>query len=47
MDTEWVTEPFFAKYYANAILLEDLKPAFGEKFFFEDELNDFKASKMC
>ena len=44
---EWVKEPFFAKYDENAIWLDDLKPAFGEKFFFEDELNDFKASKMA
>ena len=43
---EWVKEPFFAKYDENAIWLDDLKPAFGEKFFFEDELNNFKASKM-
>jgi KamA family protein len=42
----WVREPFFAKYDENAIWLDDLKPAFGEKFFFEDELNDLKASKM-
>ena len=40
-------EPFFAKYDENAIWLDDLKPAFGEKFFFEDELNAFKASKTC
>jgi KamA family protein len=42
----WVREPFFAKYDENAIWLDDLKPAIGEKFFFEDELNDLKASKM-
>ena len=30
--------PFFAKYDENAIWLDDLEPAFGEKFFFEDEL---------
>ena len=45
-NANWVREPFFAKYDENAIWLDDLKPAFGEKFFFEDELNDFKASKM-
>ena len=43
---DWVSKPFFAKYDENAIWLDDLKPAFGEKFFFEDELNDLKASKM-
>jgi L-lysine 2,3-aminomutase len=42
----WVHEPFFAKYDENAIWLDDLKPAFSEKFFFEDELNKIKTSKM-
>ena len=42
----WVHEPFFAKYDENAIWLDDLKPAFSEKFFFEDELNNIKTSKM-
>ncbi len=42
----WVHEPFFAKYDENAIWLDDLKPAFSEKFFFEDELNNIKISKM-
>ncbi|RMW35200.1 MAG: lysine 2,3-aminomutase [Nitrosopumilus sp.] len=41
----WVKEPFFAKYDENAIWLDDLKPAFGDKFFFEDELDTIKASK--
>jgi len=35
---DWVGIPFFAKYDENAIWLDDLEPAFGEKFFFEDEL---------
>ena len=35
---EWVNRPFFAKYDENAIWLDDLQPAFGERFFFEDEL---------
>ncbi len=34
---DWVGRPFFAKYDENAIWLDDLKPAFGEKFFFENE----------
>jgi len=38
-ESEWVGIPFFAKYDENAIWLDDLKPAFGEKFFFEDDLN--------
>ena len=33
----WVETPFFAKYDENAIWLDDLKPAFTDKFFFEDE----------
>jgi len=37
-ESEWVGVPFFAKYDENAIWLDDLEPAFGEKFFFEDDL---------
>jgi len=37
-ESEWVGVPFFAKYDENAIWLDDLEPAFGEKFFFEGEL---------
>jgi len=37
-ESEWVGVPFFAKYDENAIWLDDLQPAFGERFFFEDEL---------
>jgi hypothetical protein len=36
---DWVGIPFFAKYDENAIWLDDLKPAFGEKFFFEGQNN--------
>ena len=36
-ESEWVGVPFFAKYDENAIWLDDLEPAFGEKFFFEDD----------
>ena len=43
---DWVQKPFFAKYDENAIWLDDLKPAFEDKFFFEDEMNDLKKSKM-
>ncbi len=35
---DWVLRPFLAQYDEDAIWLNDLKPAFGEKFFFEDEL---------
>ena len=37
-ESAWVGVPFFAKYDESAIWLDDLEPAFGEKFFFEDEL---------
>jgi len=43
---EWVNRPFFAKYDENAIWLDDLKPAFEDKFFFEDELKQIKDQKM-
>jgi L-lysine 2,3-aminomutase len=42
---DWVQRPFFAKYDENAIWLDELKPAFEEKFFFEDELNSIKKTK--
>ena len=45
-NADWVHQPFFAKYDENAIWLDDLKPAFGDKFFFEEELAQIKASKM-
>lgn len=34
----WAGRPFFAKYDPKAIWMDDLVPAFEEKFFFEDEL---------
>lgn len=38
-NSDWVNRPFFAKYDANALWMDDLKPAFGKKeFFFEEEL---------
>ena len=35
---DWVSRPFYAKYDESAIWLDDLKPAFEDKFFFEEEL---------
>jgi KamA family protein len=35
---DWVQRPFYAEYDENAIWLDDLKPAFEDKFFFEEEL---------
>ena len=40
-------KPFFAKYDENAIWLDDLKPAFEEKFFFEDGLKAIKEKKLA
>jgi L-lysine 2,3-aminomutase len=37
---DWVQISFLAKYDEKAIWLDDLKPATGDKFFFEDELNE-------
>ncbi len=42
---EWVQQPFFAKYDENAVWLDDLKPAFEEKFFYEDEMEKLKKPK--
>ena len=35
---EWVNRPFYAEYDENAVWLDELRPAFGEKFFFQDEM---------
>ena len=43
---KWVNRPFFAKYDENAIWLDDLKPAFEDKFFFEEELKQIKEQKF-
>jgi len=40
---DWVNKPFFAEYDEKAIWLDDLKPAFENKFFFEDELTKMKS----
>lgn len=34
---DWVARPFFAKYDEGAVWMSDLKPAFGDQFFFELE----------
>jgi L-lysine 2,3-aminomutase len=43
-NSDWVDTPFFAKYDENAIWLDDLKPAFSDKFFFEDEMQNIISS---
>ena len=35
---DWVGRPFFAEYDEKAVWLDELKPAFEDKFFFDDEL---------
>jgi len=35
-NNEWVGQPFFAKYDAKALWLDDLKPAFADKFMYEE-----------
>jgi KamA family protein len=37
---DWVAVPFFAKYDENASWMTDLKPAFSDKFFFENEMEE-------
>jgi len=44
-NSDWVNIPFFAKYDENAIWLDDLKPAFSEKFFFDEEMENLKMQK--
>lgn len=41
---DWVNRPFFAKYDPQARWMDDLRPAFGDKFFFEGELEEMIAS---
>lgn len=39
---DWVAKPFFAKYDPDAYWLDDLEPAFGDKFFYDMELDEMK-----
>jgi L-lysine 2,3-aminomutase len=43
---DWVARPFFAEYDPNVTWWKDLKPAFGDKFFFENELNQIYRQKV-
>lgn len=43
---DWVARPFFAKYDPEAYWLDDLQPAFGDKFFYEDELDEMLTSAL-
>ena len=35
-NSDWVGRPFFAKFDPKALWLDDLKPAFADKFFYEE-----------
>lgn len=39
---DWVGRPFFAKYDPNARWMDDLVPAFGDRFFFDEELGEMQ-----
>ena len=43
---EWVNQVFFARYDEKAAWLDDLVPAFGDQFFFEEELAAMKSEKI-
>ncbi len=38
---DWVGKPFFAEYDEEAMWIDELKPAFTNRFFFEEELERF------
>jgi KamA family protein len=42
---DWVGKPFFAKYNPNALWIDELEPAFGDKFFYEEELEEMLSVK--
>lgn len=39
---DWVNRPFFAKYDPKARWMDDLEPAIGKEFFFDEELYEMK-----
>ncbi|MBK9453960.1 MAG: lysine 2,3-aminomutase [Bacteroidetes bacterium] len=41
----WVARPFFAEYDENAVWMDELKPAFADRFFFEDEAEKIYGQK--
>ncbi|MDD3741649.1 MAG: lysine 2,3-aminomutase [Bacteroidales bacterium] len=43
---DWVAMPFFAKYDDNASWISELKPAFSDKFFFEDEMEQIYHNRI-
>lgn len=43
---KWVQRPFFAKYNDKAMWLDELEPVNGDRFFFEEELENFYREKI-
>lgn len=43
---DWVAKPFFADYNPDATWMNELIPAFGDKFFFEEELESLYQRKL-
>jgi hypothetical protein len=44
----WAGRPFFARYDPEATWLDQLRPAFGgERFFFQDELEQIKLARRA
>jgi KamA family protein len=44
-DPDWVGKPFFAKYSDTASWLDELEPAEGDEFFFEERLRELLAEE--
>jgi L-lysine 2,3-aminomutase len=44
---DWVAKPFFAEYDPQATWMNQLRPAFGERFFFEEELGQLYMQKVA
>ncbi len=43
---KWVQRPFFAKYNDRAMWIDELEPVNGNRFFFEEELENFYREKI-
>ncbi len=43
---DWAARPFFARYDPDATWFDQLKPAFTDRFFFEDELESMYRKKI-
>lgn len=43
---DWVAKPFFAEYDPKATWMNQLRPAFGDRFFYEEELEQLYLQKV-